>query len=124
MPLAAALTLFTEPSNVCKFRCKFRPESFVDYEDSAGVSHPLLFGGMDLITQDIGKVAGGVGVKMINLYVMGEPLINPQLPEIIHMCPKSGSAERLIAPSNGSLLEGKRAEQLAASPPDYVPISI
>ncbi len=124
VPLRQPLSLYVEPTNICNFKCKFCPESFADFEERSGGFHSLSVEDFTKIAEDVVSLTQGAGVKTLNFYMMGEPLINRDLPEFIAIARAMGVAERLIVTSNGSLLKGSRAKALAASPPDFLRISI
>jgi MoaA/NifB/PqqE/SkfB family radical SAM enzyme len=79
---------------------------------------------MNKIIQELLHISHGKGVKTINFYMMGEPLMNVDTPTFIQMARDAKVSEKIILTSNGSLLKGERAKRLAESPPDYLRISI
>jgi radical SAM protein with 4Fe4S-binding SPASM domain len=63
-------------------------------------------------------------LKVLRFYLMGEPLLNPKLPEMIKIASKMGLAERTELTSNGSLLSEEKSKEIIYSGLDYFRISI
>lgn len=123
-PLPHPLTIHVEPTNTCNFKCKFCPESLASYSDTVGGLHSLALDDFRRICDNILELSAGRGISTLNLYHLGEPLVNVHLPDFIAYARTRGVARRVIVTSNGSLLRGARAERLAQSPPDHLRISI
>jgi MoaA/NifB/PqqE/SkfB family radical SAM enzyme len=121
-PIHAPLSIYIEPTNICNFKCSFCPESFGDFLQIQGGNHSLTLDDWEKIASSIENLPNKV--KTINFYMMGEPLSNPLTPFFIGEARKRGLAEKIILTSNGSLLNGLRAEKLMESPPDFLRISI
>lgn len=79
---------------------------------------------MSKVIEEIMDTTEGRGVKTINFYMMGEPLMNSDTPTFIRMCREAKVSEKLILTTNGSLLKGERAKKLAENPPDFLRVSI
>jgi len=69
-------------------------------------------------------IRSGGGLKVLRFYLMGEPLLNPELPEMIAIACKMKIAERTELTSNGSLLNEEKSRALIDSGLDYLRISI
>lgn len=78
IPLPGPMTIHVEPGNACNFRCTFCPESMDDYK--AGGIHVLNLEDFEKIALQI-KALGRL--KVLNLYMMGEPLANKNLEAMI-----------------------------------------
>jgi radical SAM protein with 4Fe4S-binding SPASM domain len=124
IPLPYPLSVYVEPTNRCNFKCSFCPESFDNFAELTRGFHFMSLQEMEITIEQLLEITQGKGVKTMNFYMMGEPLMNNNTPDFIEMCRKSGVAEKLILTSNGSLLKGERAKRLASCPPDYLRISI
>jgi len=124
VPLAFPLSVFIEPTNLCNFKCSFCPESFSDYHDISGGSFQLSLEQMQRIKSEILHISNGSGVSTINFYMMGEPLVNKFTPQFIKIAKEEKLAKKIILTTNGSLLKGEKAMELANNPPDYLRISI
>ena len=121
-PIPTPLSIYIEPTNICNFKCSFCPESFGDFLQIQGGNHSLSLEDWEKIASNIESLPNKV--KTINFYMMGEPLSNPHTPFFIGEAKRRGLAERIILTSNGSLLNGVRAEKLIATPPDFLRISV
>ena len=100
---------YVEITNVCNLRCTFchgtvRPARFLSPEEFRTIAEKL-----------DGKV------KYLYLHLMGEPLLHPQLGEILQIV--SGMKVRLILTTNGTLLK-KRGDELIAAGVYKVNISL
>lgn len=124
VPLAAPLSIYLEPTNICNFKCKFCPESFSNYAETAG---GLFNMGMDDYLHVLSQVQALTQpgkLKILNFYMMGEPFANKLLPQFISIAQKQGIAERLIVTTNGSLLKSNTWEPVIESGLDYLRVSI
>ena len=121
VPLPLPFTLFVEPTNVCNFRCEMCPESFPDYQQRAGYYQRLP---MRLFEKIVSDLKGWGKVKELKFYMEGEPLLNPDLPEMIRCARDAGIAERIELTTNASLITPGMARRLVDSGLDYVRISV
>ena len=64
------------------------------------------------------------GIKTLNFYMMGEPLVNRDLPQFVKIARQKQIADRVILTSNGSLLGEDAARRLIEAGLDYLRISI
>jgi len=120
-PLPAPLAIYLEPTNICNFKCSYCPESFPDYSTiSGGLSRLSLEDAARVLQQirDLGPV------KTLNLYMMGEPLANRHLPEIVALAVRLQAASRVIVTTNASLLDEAAARALLASGLHYLRVSV
>jgi radical SAM protein with 4Fe4S-binding SPASM domain len=120
-PLPHPLTIFVEPTNVCNFKCSYCPESFTDYGERAGGLFRLGVPDFERICDQILELGP---LKTLNLYMMGEPFVNRNLPDLIAMAKDKGVADRVVVTSNGTLIDAAMAERVVASKLDYLRISI
>lgn len=121
IPLAGPLSVYIEPTNICNFKCRFCPESFSSYQEDAG--------GLFTMSQaDHGSIIDQLKefgtVKTLNYYMMGEPLVNKDLFNMINEAKIKNVSERIILTSNGSLLLPKTYKEICDSGLDYLRISI
>lgn len=117
VPLTAPLTLYIEPTNVCNFRCRCCPIGLDDYAERSSGRRYLT--SVDRIRDGVRELGG---VKVIQWYVLGEPLSNVRTPRFISEF--NGLAERQVLTTNGSLLSGARAKELLNSGLDYLRVSV
>ena len=121
LPLSFPISLYIEPTNRCMFRCTYCPMSIADYEKEAGGFRTMTFAEFQKIASDIR--AGG-SLKVLRFYFMGEPLLNPDLPEMIALACNMQLAERTELTTNGVLLNDAMSKSLIRSGLDYLRISI
>jgi len=120
-PLPIPLTLYLEPTNVCNFRCVLCPESFPDYQEQAGYYQRMPLPLFEKIIADIRAMGR---IRSLKLYFEGEPLLHPELHNMVAIARAAEIADRIEITSNGSLLTEKRARQLIEAGLDYLQVSI
>ena len=123
LPLAAPLKVHVDPASGCNFKCFFCPQADPDALRQAGVE----FRSMTLplfrkLIDDLGAFPQRVDELVLGNY--GEPLLNKNLPEMIRYAKASGHVREVSVITNASLLDGERADLLAAAGPDKIRISI
>ncbi|MBF0613473.1 MAG: SPASM domain-containing protein [Magnetococcales bacterium] len=121
LPLKFPMSMYVETTNRCNLRCTYCPLSLPDYKDRVGGFLTLSMEDFTKICRDIQE---GGRLKVLRFYFMGEPLVNPHLPEMIALARRMEVAERLELTSNGVLLDEKRSLALLDSGLDYLRISI
>lgn len=87
-----------EISSICNLKCSFCPEL---------VRGKKLMG-LDLFRHIIQQVAPLT--EQVCFHLMGDPLVHPELPELVHICSEYGV--RIFFVTNGVLLREKQAELL------------
>ena len=118
LPLDAPFSLFLDPSNRCNFHCSFCPRSLPDYRRRVERDVHLDFG---LCTKIFDELRSWTRLKVLRLYYLGEPFLNPQFIDILALALRWKVAERIEITSNGSVLSDNLAERLcdaAANDPD------
>lgn len=113
--------MFIELTNRCNFRCKFCPESITDYEERVGGIFALTFDQFRKICSDI--LALGQ-LKVLRFYMMGEPFLHKDLPEMIAYAKHAQVAERIEVTSNGTAITEKTSARILDSQLDYLRVSI
>ena len=121
LPLNFPFSIYIETNNRCNFRCRYCPMSRVDYAKISGGFKTMGLFEFEKICQDI--KAGGK-LKVLRFYFMGEPLLNPRLPEMIKMACRMKLADRTELTSNGTLLSAAKSKEIISSGLDYLRISI
>ncbi|MGE0058242.1 MAG: radical SAM/SPASM domain-containing protein [Dehalococcoidia bacterium] len=106
------LELYIETTNRCNLACKTCPQFFGMQEDSADL-------GLEQVRAILDQAPG---VKRVVLHGIGEPLLNPALPEIVREV-KSRGAYALFN-SNGLLLRGRLVEPIVRSGLDELRVSV
>jgi len=105
-PLPAPMAVYLEPTNICNFKCVYCPESFADFEERSGGLHRLDMTGFDSIARQILQLGQ---LKVLNFYMMGEPLVNRALPEMIQRAVELHVSERTALTTNATLLDSRVA---------------
>src|ERR1700722_16719967 len=79
VPLPAPLTVYVEPTNKCNLSCDFCPQSLEDYEDRTGPRQHMT---LSLYAKVMAEIEA-LGIKSLKLYFFGEPLLHPQIAEMV-----------------------------------------
>lgn len=126
IPLSKPFTIFIEPTNLCNFNCVQCPHGLDEYREKAG---PL----MNMSEECFVKIVSDLNkwrddrepfLKVIRLYLEGEPLVNKNFCNMLKILKENNFAERIELVTNGSLLNKKVAEKIVECGLDYICISI
>lgn len=121
IPLNTPYMLFIDPCNACNFKCNFcAPQS---------CAKQVHFKHMIMDLEKYKKVIDDVKcfpkpLKMLRLYTMGEPLMNPCFPEMVYYAKINEVSEYIETVTNGSLLNPALNQRIAESGIDRVRISV
>ena len=118
VPLPYPLTVYVEPTNRCNLSCDFCPQSLPDYKERAGYWEHI---DMALYRKVVAELAE-MGLKSLKLYFFGEPLLHPNIGEIIWLAHQA--CDRVELTTNGMALTEKMAQILIDSELDYLRVSI
>ena len=121
LPLPLPLGMFIEPTNQCNFKCRFCPESFSDYNEIVGGRAHMDFSFYEEIVRQI-KAIGRL--KVLRFYMLGEPLLHPDLVRMIKLAVDEGITERTELTTNATALTAEKSRQLLDSGLDYLRVSI
>jgi radical SAM protein with 4Fe4S-binding SPASM domain len=124
IPLAAPLTVHIELTNKCNFKCLYCPESLEQYGEIVGGFNTLSLDNFRKICSQL-KDLGRISVA--RLWIMGEPLLNNDLPEMIRLLKDYDGVslvDRIEVTTNASALTEEKARLLVDSPLDVIKISI
>ncbi|MCR5651308.1 MAG: radical SAM protein [Lachnospiraceae bacterium] len=121
IPLSTPYAICVDPSNLCNFRCHF---CAVQYSDEKFYFKKQV---MDLnlfkkIVCDISEF--DKPLKVLRMNGQGEPLVNPNFPEMVSYAKKAGIAEKIETITNGSLLNPELNDRLISCGIDRIRISI
>lgn len=123
IPLRTPYVLMVDPASACNLRCKFCPTGDLKLIRSTG-----RYQGYMRLAQFRKLVDDSVGfpdpVKVLRLYKEGDPLVNPNLPEMIRYAKDSGKFLRIDTTTNGVLLNPKLNERLVSAGLDQINISV
>ena len=123
-PLDTPFTVILDASEVCNFKCKY---CFRASNDKSGYYYAAR---NDLMSLEIFKMAVKQmqafpqQPKQISLSHQGEPLCNPNVPEMVNYLKLQGFTGRVSIHTNGSLLTEEYALRLAESNIDRIIFSI
>ena len=104
-----------EPTDICNFRCSICPHS----QEWNNTQHGIM--DLSLFKRIVSQIADSASV--IQLYWMGEPLLNPNIIEMIAFCKQTTKAKVIIS-TNGSLLSHSIVTKLVDSGLDELIISV
>lgn len=121
LPLKFPFSMYIETTNQCNFRCRYCPMSRMDYAKIAGGFKIMGLPEFEKICQNI---KSGGRLKVLRFYFMGEPLLNPRLPEMIKKACQMKLADRTELTTNGVLLNEKKSKEFVDSGLDYFRISV
>lgn len=122
IPLKKPYTLLIEPSSTCNFRCRmcFQSAAQDDFKDKRRNMDMSLF----CKILDQAKSWPGERFKVLKLCIYGEPLMNPNFPEMLSLAKAADVADRIETTSNASMLNEEICLAMIKAPLDYLRVSI
>ena len=124
LPLETPFTIYVDPSSACNFKCDFCYHS-IDNSSLKKINFEKELMDMSLYEHIINSINEFPDrIKMLSLFIKGEPLLNPQLPEMIVSAKKNNIAEKIYITTNGALFSPKHNRKLAEAGPDEILVSI
>jgi radical SAM protein with 4Fe4S-binding SPASM domain len=121
LPLPMPMGMFIEPTNQCNFKCRFCPESFDDYTETVGGRAYMDFALFERIVAQIRELGR---LKVLRFYMLGEPLLHPDLVRMIKLAVDSGISDRTELTTNATALTEAKSRALLESGLDYLRVSI
>lgn len=123
IPLPHPLTLYLELCGDCNLQCYICPQSNAQYrarnpQNPVGRTLPLSL--WRKLRDEI--VGGGWKLKSLNLWAFGEPLLHPDLVQILQEAHKV--SERVTVSTNGLLLDRKTFAGMMDAGLDYLRVSV
>ena len=123
LPLSTPITVMIDPTNMCNFKCRFCPTG--DTQLLSSVQRPSGFMSLELFKKVVDSLREfPEKVSVLHLYKDGEPLLNKELPEMIHYAKEQNVARSIETTSNGFLVDPRKAIQLIESGLDCIKISV
>ncbi len=120
LPLKWPYALVIDPSNLCNFRCKFCWQC-----SEEAVTYKKQFMEIDLFKKIINDLSfSGEKVKSICLSGQGEPLLNPNILEMIQYTKEREVSEFIEIITNGSKFSPEFNQKLVNSGVDRIRISV
>lgn len=123
VPLETPYSVEIDVCSVCNFAC-----SFCFHADTAEIRRSgIRFGRMEMGLFE--KILGDLRafpekIKKVRLFEFGEPLLHPQLPEMIRAARDAGVSEHVEITTNGSLLTERLNLELVAAGLSQINISV
>lgn len=125
VPMNTPFSMFVFPTTYCNFKCNYCGHSL-------GLSKMKEQYGFEPQTMDMRtfkRTVSQIGqfpdkLKLLSLTGHGEPLLNPDLPQMVAYAKESGVAQRIEVISNASLLTQEKAAQLDDAGLDAIRISL
>ena len=128
IPLAAPFTVYIEQTKYCNFKCFYCIHSTRDEADGEfrALGHRMqhmdeVF--FEKIIREL-KEFPQDGIKRIVFSGLGEPLMNPRLPDYVRMVVEAGVAGRVEIITNGLLLTPEKSRALVAAGITNINISV
>ena len=128
IPLAAPFTVYIEQTKYCNFKCFYCIHSTRDEADGEFrvLGHRMqhmdeVF--FEKIIREL-KEFPQDGIKRIVFSGLGEPLMNPRLPDYVRMTVEAGIAGRVEVITNGLLLTPEKSRALVAAGITNINISV
>lgn len=121
LPLETPYSLFIDPCNLCNFKCQF----CAIQTSCKGLSYKKGFMPMELykkIIDDIKEFPDKL--RMLRVAQHGEPLLHPELPEMIRYAKEKNVSDFIEIVTNGSKLNPELNTELVESGLDRIRISI
>ena len=128
IPLAAPFTFYIEQTKYCNFKCFYCIHSTRDEADGEfrALGHRMQHideGFFEKIIHDLKAFPQG-GIKRIVFSGLGEPLMNPRLPDYVRMAVEAGIAGRVEVITNGLLLTPEKSKALVEAGITNINISV
>jgi len=126
LPMKVPLCVSIEPSNLCNFKCVMCFHGNNEYAEEAKPLRNMEMDCFEKIIADLKSWTDSAGekVKLIKLYSLGEPLIHPQLCEMVRRIKQSDICYQVEITTNASLMTKSVAEQLVDAGLDILRISV
>lgn len=126
LPLGVPLCVSIEPTNLCNFKCVMCFHGNNEYADEAKPLKNMQWDVFQKALDDLKNWTDSAEekIKLLKLYSLGEPMVNPQLCDMVKAIKEKEIAEQIEITTNGSLLTKKMAERLVEYGLDIIRISI
>ncbi len=124
LPLETPFTIYVDPSSACNFKCNFCYHS-IDKATLHDIRFEKKIMTMDLYEKILDSIEEFPDrLKMLSLFIKGEPLLNAKLPEMVAMAKKRGITEKTYITTNGALFSPELNRKLVHAGLDEILISI
>ena len=124
LPLETPFTIYVDPSSACNFKCNFCYHS-IDKTTLHDIRFEKRIMAMDLYEGILDSIEEFPDkLKMLSLFIKGEPLLNTKLPDMITMAKKRKLAEKIYITTNGALFSPGLNRKLVHAGLDEILVSI
>lgn len=125
LPLKTPFSAYIFPTNHCNFRCSYCAHSLGSKGFQEQYGFPAENMSMEIYRQTVDQLAEFPDkLKTLSLTGQGEPLLHPQLPEMVAYAKEKRVTERVEFMSNGALLRPERSQALVDAGLDCIRISL
>ena len=126
IPLKQPLCISIEPTNLCNFKCAM---CFHGNNENDPKAKPLKNMDNDVFKKTLYDIENwisktGEKIKLIKLYSLGEPFVNPEACEMVKAIKERNICEKLEITTNGSLMTKETAEKLVNYGLDILRLSV
>lgn len=118
LPLSQPLRILIDPCDICNFKCSYCFQSY-DKSFKGNIMSNDLF---QMIVGQLQEFENPINV--IHLYGLGEPMLNPNLPDFIRILKDKNAAKEIAVTSNGSRLEENYSKRLVNAGLNRLSISL
>lgn len=131
LPLDMPMCVSIEPSNLCNFKCIMCYHGNNEKAEKAKPLSNMEWSVFEKALNDIKSWVKGCGVcgssrriKLMKLYSLGEPLVNPKCLDMVKAIKQADIAEQLEITTNGSLMTEEISRKMVEYGLDIVRFSI
>lgn len=118
LPLSSPLRVLIDPSDICNFKCSYCFQS-CDKGFRGQIMEKKLF--LQILEQ---LKEFDNPINIVHLFGLGEPMLNPDLPEFVYRLKESNVANEVAITSNGSKLTEDYSQSLIDAGLDRLSISL
>ena len=123
IPLQTPFLLYADPSSCCNFRCGFCPTGYKNLVEQAGYKRTVM--DFDIFKKAVDGLSEFPDpIKVMRMNKVGEPLLNPNLSEMIKYAKNSKRINYIDFATNGALLTEELSEKIIDAGLDRLNVSI
>ena len=118
LPLSQPLRVLIDPSDICNFKCSYCFQNY-DKDFQGTIMEESLF---QLVVEQLKEFEDPINV--VHLFGLGEPMLNPNLPNFVYDLKSNNVAKEVAITSNGSRMKESYSERLIEAGLDRLSISL
>lgn len=123
LPLETPYVLIVDPSSLCNLRCSWCPSGYDELIEKTARKQCVMDYQLFCNIVDSAR-SFGQPIKTLRLYKEGEPLMNPEFPQMISYAKELGYFGRIDTTTNGVLLNPKLNRRIVDAGLDQINISV